>query len=701
MKRLLALSMTLVMLFSMVNVQASTTLNDDKNYTGDLVIKLASGVDLTRFMEENSLTLDQVQLGAGGYVLVHTEEANVQSSQIWRGAESVEQDGQATILTTVPNDYYYVKNGSGYGQWNLKTIGLETVWDTNKCSQEVVVAVIDTGLDYTHPDLQDLMWLNEDEISGNDLDDDDNGYIDDVHGYDFVYDDNDITDDNDHGSAVTSIIGANTNNEIGMAGVCWNTTIMPIKVANANGSASLFNIAQGIYYAVDNGAKVVNLSLGATVDQKNVREAVAYAYDHGVVLVAAAGNSESYGVDIDYLYYPAQYSSVIAVGAVDKNDEVATLSNASFISHRGNELDLVAPGVDVVAALRKDTGSEFAVYEGTSMSVPHVVGAVAMMFNNDNSLTPTQIDDLLASTAEQVSDMTGDFDVRYGHGRLNVKALMQAMGEGEDVDPEPDPEPDPDPDPIDVYGSNYLAQWKQQSNYWVMKPGETRTLWVEIENTGDALWLQNGANAVHLGTDRSMDRGSLFYESGSWLSNNRIAMSSVEVKPGEIARFEFTIKAPNQVGAYREYFRPVAENIAWMNDMGIYWELEVTNSDLYAAAWRDQSEYLNLQVGDQATSWIEFLNTGTATWQKEGNNALHLGTTRPMDRSSYLYDADTWLSVNRMEMDQTTVAPGEVGRFTFDVQPSRTGVFYEYFQPVVENLKWLQDWGVYLKYDVI
>ncbi|MBU0648246.1 S8 family serine peptidase, partial [Patescibacteria group bacterium] len=489
--------------------------------------------------------------------------------------------------------------------------------------------------------------------------------------------------------------GANTDNIEGIAGVCWRAKVMPIKVANAWGSARLFDISQGIYYAVDNGAKVVNLSLGATIDQQSVRDAVEYAYSHNVVLVGASGNSESSGPGVNYLYYPAAYESVIAVGATNTNDEVADLSNSSFISHRGGGLDIVAPGVEIIAATR-DIGSDvYARYDGTSMSVPQVVGAVALLLSVDNTLGVDEITQLLHESAEKVVDMTGDFDTRYGYGRLDVDGLFELLGQDSNDN-------DGDSNDGGVYGDNYLASWQRQSNYWFLRPGEKRSVWVEFKNEGDALWEVTGNNAVHMATSRYNDRSSAFYDSASWLTGNRIEMSNIEnVAPGEIARFEFDIVAPMTQGEYKEYFGLVTENKSWMNDMGVFWEFNVTSQDVYSGVWYDKSDYLTLDLGDTSTSWIEFLNNGTADWDLSGAYAVHLGTDRPLDRSSDFYDSDSWLSNNRVELDQTTVVSGEVGRFTFDVKPAKKGFFREYFRMVVENMMWLEDWGVFLQYQIV
>ncbi len=682
----------------------------------DLVFKLEEGVSLEDFLFSNNLNYDQVKVGRNGYVLLKNDDqkAGLMEARDWKKVENVASDGVATILTTRPNDSYYIDSEDM--QWNLKKIGMETVWDDYKGTTDLVVAVIDTGLNFRHEDMSDLIWVNQDEVPNNDIDDDDNGFVDDYNGYNFISASGNIDDDNDHGTAVSSIIAANTNNSKGMAGVCWKARIMPVKVANAGGSASLFDIAQAIYYAVDNGAKVINLSLGAMIDQQDMRESVVYAEEKGVVLVAAAGNSESSGQSVNSLYYPANYPSVIAVGATDINDEIASLGNSSFMSHRGKNLDLVAPGVDILAATSGRDGDSYAKYDGTSMSVPQVVGAAVLLWEKNKKLSGDEIEAAILSSAEKVIDMTGDFDERYGHGRLDVLAALDSVKSYVPDDDSDDPIPDDEDDqttPVDNnddedldndyysadFGSNFTAKWVKQSNYWYLKPGEKRKVWIEFQNNGDALWQIEGNNAVHLGTDRSLDRSSGFYDQNSWLTSNRVkAVNKKSVRPGEIMRFEFEIVAPYQEGSYNEYFRLVAENKKWLNDLGAFWNFTVTNKEVYSSAWVDQSGYLTLKQDEKGSSWFDFVNNGTAVWYREGNNAVHLGTDRIRDRYSSFYDSGTWLGPNRILLKQVQVNPGEVGRFGFDVFPKNLGTFTEYFRPLVENKEWLSDQGVFLQY---
>jgi hypothetical protein len=608
--------------------------------------------------------------------------------------ENVQDDASANIMSVIPNDWYYKTE-----QWNLKKVDLGEVWENYQGDKKTLVAVLDTGLNFSHDDMQDLLWVNKDEIAGNEKDDDGNGYIDDYNGYNFVKGDDNISDDNDHGTAVSSIIAANTDNKIGIAGVSWKATIMPVKVASASGSASLFDIAQGIYYAVDNGAKVINMSLGSMLNKDYVEEAVQYASDRGVLMVAAAGNANSFSPAVLKLYYPANYDEVMAVGATGVDDKIATLSNSSFLSHHSDKLDLMAPGVDIVTANADDSNNDYTYFDGTSMSAPHVVGAAVLMWDKNATLTDQEIRTILNKSADKVEDMVGDFDDRYGYGRLNIQKALEMVDSN--VIPDDDDDDDNNNDDDDtVYGDYWQASWQGQSNYWNMKPGETRKMSIKFKNIGDTLWQKDGFNALHLATDRNKDRISLFYDSISWLSDNRINMVENEVKPGEIAQFEFEVRAPMSVGKYKEYFGLVAENKTWLNDMGVYWELNVTNEDVYSAAWVGQSDFVNLNLNEAKESWIEFVNNGTVTWQKTGFNAMHLGTDRVLDRMSMVYDADNWLSSNRIEMDQATVEAGETARFSFEAKGNYHGFYREYFRPVVENIMWMPDQGVYLDYSV-
>lgn len=274
----------------------------------------------------------------------------------------------------------------------------------------------------------------------------------------------------------------------------------------------------------------------------------------------------------------------------------------------------------------------------------------------------------------------------------------------------------------------YDSQWVGQSPHITLVAGQEQEVWVEFKNDGLGMWYKNGLNPVHLGTVGPQDRVSQFYDQNSWLRNNRIEMSQEKVGPGDIARFVFTIKAPMTAGVYREYFRPVAEDKTWMRDQGVYWEWRVIAGNgfeemcvskdsgtqsvsdsgcslpepwMYDSRWSTQSPYVKMYPGQKAEAWVEFVNDGQASWNKSGDFAVHLGTANPLDRKS-LFSNTSWLSNNRIVMEQDKVDPGQKARFTFQLTaPSQKGVYQEYFRPVIENVTWLKDEGVFWTIEVV
>jgi len=650
------------------------------------VIKLADGVNIQDFVNGMGLSVDEVKIGVHGYIKIPGYVALTMNHE---EVTKVESDAEAVVQATIPDDFFYESD-----QWNMTKIGLEQVWDDYRGNDELVVAVLDTGLNLDHEDMQGLVWINEDETDNNDKDDDGNGYIDDIYGYNLIKESPNINDDNDHGTAVNSIIAARTDNEIGIAGVNWRVKLMQVKVASASGTASLYDIAQGIYYAVDNGANVINMSLGSKTDRDFLYEAVRYAYDNDVLMVAASGNSTSTSSPSNYVLYPASYDEVMAVGATDMYDEVANLSNSTFISHSGNNLDLVAPGVEILTA---DGNSQdgYKIFDGTSMATPHVAGVAALMLSKDPNLTADEIRQILIESANNPESMSGDFDQKYGNGRLDAQAAMDMVNEADGDD-------DDGPDyPTGDDEFTYLTSLVSVSNDWYMRPFETREAMIAYKNIGDGFWPVRGDEVVRMGTANPLDRASLFYDSANWLTTNRISAFNVEeVGPGEEIVFKFSLSAPGTVGDYQECFALVWEGNKWFDDTQVCMEVHVTNDSVYSAAWYNQSDYLTMEFGESGESWLEFVNNGTVVWERSGPEPMHLGTDRPLDRYSLFHDSATWLSDNRVELDQANVQPGEVGRFTFDVQARAKGIYSEYFRPVVEGVQWMPDYGVFLQYTV-
>ncbi|MGF1512332.1 MAG: S8 family peptidase [Elainellaceae cyanobacterium] len=277
---------------------------------------------------------------------------------------------------------------NGRQSWNNSLINAPEVWANGITGQGTVVAVIDSGVDLTHPDLNQNLWRNRGEIAGNGIDDDGNGYVDDVRGWDFIGGDNRPLDLNGHGTHVAGTIAAE-NNGLGVTGVAYGADIMPIRVLDADGAGSINAIAAGIRYAADNGADVINLSLGGDAYTPLLDTAVRYAARQGAVVVSAAGNS-----GLAQPGYPAQFATAsgLSVGAVDYNQRLAGFSNRAGSNPQLRHV--VAPGVNVTSTVPGGYGS----LSGTSMAAPHVSGVVALMLSANPSLTPAQVREIIVGT---------------------------------------------------------------------------------------------------------------------------------------------------------------------------------------------------------------------------------------------------------------------------------------------------------------
>ncbi len=301
--------------------------------------------------------------------------------------EVAEVDREVRIAFT-PNDPYY-----GPYQWNLPRIRAPQAWDVVTGTSAVWIAIVDTGVDYTHPDLASpRLWL----------------------GWDFVNDDNNPMDDHGHGTHVAGIAGANTNNGVGVAGVCWGCDLLAVKVLNASGSGSDSDVASGIRYAADWGATygkrtIINLSLGGPFPSSILADAVAYAQSQGALIIAAAGNN-----GVNQLFYPAAYPGVIGVAATDSADQQASFSNS------GAHVDLAAPGVSILSTW---PGSSYAYASGTSMATPHVAGVAGLVWSVWCLASADMIQNILLSTATDLGAPGWDPD--FGYGLVNAEAAVR------------------------------------------------------------------------------------------------------------------------------------------------------------------------------------------------------------------------------------------------------------------------------------
>ncbi|MEA5599925.1 S8 family peptidase [Nostoc sp. UHCC 0252] len=305
-------------------------------------------------------------------------------------------NGAAAVAKATNQNTFADVADLGGNNWGADLVKAPEVWAQGYTGKGVVVAVVDTGVDYNHEDLKNNIWTNTKEIAGNGIDDDGNGYIDDNYGWNFSEKNNNTLDKNGHGTHVSGTI-AGENNNSGVTGIAYDSKIMAVKVLNDSGSGSYSSISKGIRYAVDNGANVINLSLGGGSANRTLESAINYASSKGVIVVMAAGNDGESSPD-----YPARYASKsgIAVGAVDSNNNMADFSNRSGT----NEISYVtAPGVKVYSSV---PNNEYASYSGTSMATPHVAGIVALMLSANSSLTDSQVREIVTETAGNSTQST-------------------------------------------------------------------------------------------------------------------------------------------------------------------------------------------------------------------------------------------------------------------------------------------------------
>ncbi|WP_313998568.1 S8 family peptidase [uncultured Paenibacillus sp.] len=289
----------------------------------------------------------------------------------------------------VPNDLLYAQY-----QWNLPQIETEKGWNLSKGSEEVKIAVLDTGVQADHPDLVGKLAEGLNMIDDNLAPDDDVG----------------------HGTHVAGIIAASVNNGEGVAGMSWYNKIMPVKVLDATGAGTTYSVAEGIIWATDHGAKVINMSLGNYASAMFLQDAIRYAYDRDVVLIAASGND-----DTDRPGYPAAYPEVVAVAATDARARKAAFSNY------GDYIDVAAPGDNIPSTY---PGNQYAALSGTSMASPHVTALAALIRSVNPALTNVEVMELLRTSATDLGDKGKD--VYFGYGQIDVARALESADQSAD-----------------------------------------------------------------------------------------------------------------------------------------------------------------------------------------------------------------------------------------------------------------------------
>ncbi len=314
------------------------------------------------------------------------------------GVRYVEPDATISVDAFYTNDPML---GSLWGLNNGNDIDVDApeAWEVDPGSPGTIVAVVDSGLDRAHPDLNGRVWVNRGEIANNGRDDDGNGYVDDVNGWNFLNRNNDLRDLDGHGTHVAGTIAATASNSLGVVGVAPGVLIMPLKFIGSNGEGSITDAVSAIYYAVNNGARVINASWGSPDDSKALDDAIAFANTNGVVFVTAAGN-ESANNDVVASYPPSiRLPNVLSVAAVDRDGNLADFSN-----YGPGTVDIAAPGVDILSTI---PGGGYASKSGTSMATPHVSAVVALVADRNPRFTAAQLVERVRVSAKPDAQLTG------------------------------------------------------------------------------------------------------------------------------------------------------------------------------------------------------------------------------------------------------------------------------------------------------
>ena len=331
-------------------------------------------------------------------------------------AVNVVAEPDATIEAhSAPDDPLYSE------QWYLNgdVIGAPQAWDIVTDSQQVSVALIDSGCDWLNPDIQPNLWVNQAEIPGNGIDDDDNGYVDDIHGYDFIHHRGDPEDEGGHGTMVFGILGASGNNQYGVAGVSWNARVMCLKVLGEDNLGSVSDAIKAIDYAIASGARILNISWGYTTAAPSLalRRAIERAEQAGLLVVVSAGNDgrelrDGFG---EVSVYPATYGGegMIVVASSTRQDQLAGFSNFGV-----GLVDLAAPGEDMLTT----SPDGFVDFNGTSASAAVVTGAASLLLAEDSDLTASQVKQILMDSAQPREELR---NVTTSGGRLS---LSRALG---------------------------------------------------------------------------------------------------------------------------------------------------------------------------------------------------------------------------------------------------------------------------------
>ena len=509
--------------------------------------------------------------------------------------ESAELD-RLVRLAFAPNDPLYLNDPYvGLGQWGIRKAFVDQAWDRVRGSPNVIVATLDTGADLSHPDLQGALvpgtaLVSQPSAECNALA---------------------KNDDNSHGTHVAGIIGAAGNNGVGIAGVAFGVKVMPVKVLDCTGVGSLSDVSDGLIWAVDHGAKIVNVSLSAPFDGSALRAAVTYAVTHNVLVVGAAGNCGTLTdrcSSLNQLEYPAAYPEVLAVGASDTDDSVA------FFSTRNATVDVVAPGRRIVSTTptyatylsrHSNVTLTYAALSGTSQAAPFVAGLAALIWSGEPALTAQQVFLRVEQTADDLG--TPGRDDAYGFGRVNALRAVRPAAAPSTTPPPP------------TAGQRDAAAYAPAAaaSFPILLPGGRSQIAITLTNTGTSTWNASGSAPVHAAAHVSDGRGNMAIWDGVRTS------LPADVAPGAKVDVKVAVDAPPAPGPYRARIDLVREGVAWFSSLGV----PTSDVDLLVAPdYRATFTGGPLTVSRaQPTTTVTIRNDSVATWTTSGASVVDVG----------------------------------------------------------------------------
>jgi subtilisin family serine protease len=550
----------------------------------------------------------------------------------------------------VPNDaMWFTDSYTELGQWAWRKALVDRAWDNARGSARVTVAVIDTGVDSTHPDLADVVLPGATFLSVP------SSSCGAVPG-----------DDNSHGTHVAGIIAALGNNGIGIAGVAFGVRILSIKALDCTGTGATSDIAQAIVWATDHGARIANISLGSMTDTATLRSAVQYATDHNMLIVAATGNcglGSGQCLTRNVPEYPSALPGVLGVGATTSDDSVATFST------RGPQVAVTAPGIRTVSTTpryptflsSRGLSPSYGALSGTSQASAFVSGVAALILSNEPGLSAAAVLDRITTTADDLGPAGRDDG--YGAGRINAFRAVSYAG----------------------VGQGFAATYDARAVARAASAGDTFTTTVTVTNDSAVAWKATGVDAVRLAYHWIDRTGSTAVWDGL-----RTGLPA-DVAPGATATIAARVTAPAVAATYVLRFDLVRDGVAWFSDRGVKpIDVSVSVNQGFAAVYAPGSVPTTIPRASALTLPVKIMNTGARAWTAAGPSPVRLAYHwLRTDGTVAVWDGA------RAAPFAADVPPGT----SVDVRlvvaaPSAPGTYVLRIDLVQEGVAWFSQWGI-------